>query len=81
MGIPFLTFRKALQWIHGCGWVHRDLSVSNLYLYEGRGLIGDFEYAKHRDDDTYHEVRSVRVKASRVLLVSHTFSGRNRLRV
>ena len=34
------------------GWVHRDISVGNLYLYkdpvteETRGLIGDFEFAK-----------------------------------
>ena len=38
--------------IHKAGWVHRDLSVGNLYLYvdpvsgEKRGLIGDFECAK-----------------------------------
>ncbi|KAL5525385.1 hypothetical protein ACEPAF_9255 [Sanghuangporus sanghuang] len=28
--------RVALKFIHGAGWVHRDLSVGNLYLYEGR---------------------------------------------
>ena len=38
--------------MHKSGWVHRDLSVSNLYLYidpatkEKRGIIGDFEYSK-----------------------------------
>jgi hypothetical protein len=26
--------------------VHRDISDGNVYLYEGRGLIGDLEYAK-----------------------------------
>ena len=43
---------KALLYLHENGWVHRDISVGNLYLYtdpvseEKRGLIGDFEYAK-----------------------------------
>ena len=42
----------ALRIIHKAGWVHRDLSLGNLYLYidpvsgEKRGLIGDFEFAK-----------------------------------
>ncbi|KAL5525403.1 hypothetical protein ACEPAF_9273 [Sanghuangporus sanghuang] len=49
---------KVLYWIHGCGWLHRDISVGNLYWYDGRGLIGDFEYAKHRDSPVSHEVRS-----------------------
>lgn len=48
-----------LKWIHGCGWVHRDLSVGNLYWYRGRGLIGDFEYAKRRNSDAEHERRAV----------------------
>ena len=43
---------KALLYLHEAGWVHRDISVGNLYLYtdpvseEKGGLIGDFEYAK-----------------------------------
>ena len=45
----------ALQWIHGAGWVHRDLSSGNLYLYNGRGLIGDFEYAKLKNTDVEDE--------------------------
>ena len=50
--ISVLTYSIALQVIHRAGWVHRDLSVGNLYLYvdpvsgEKRGLIGDFEYAQ-----------------------------------
>ena len=38
--------------MHKAGWVHRDLSAGNLYLYtdpvsgEKRGLVGDFEFAK-----------------------------------
>ena len=47
-----LNYLVALRIIHKAGWVHRDLSVGNLYLYidpvngEKRGLIGDFEFAK-----------------------------------
>ena len=43
---------SALRIIHKAGWVHRDISPSNIYLYinpetgEKRGLIGDFEYSK-----------------------------------
>ncbi|KAL5479060.1 hypothetical protein ACEPAI_2348 [Sanghuangporus weigelae] len=48
--------RVALKFIHGAGWVHRDLSVGNLYLYEGRGLIGDLEYAKQKNYDVEHEL-------------------------
>ncbi|KAL5520261.1 hypothetical protein ACEPAG_9474 [Sanghuangporus baumii] len=42
---------KILKWIHGAGWVHRDLSIGNLYLYQGRGLIGDLEYAQRKNPD------------------------------
>ena len=47
---------KALLYLHEAGWVHRDISVGNLYLYtdpvskEKRGLIGDLEYAKRVGD-------------------------------
>ena len=43
---------KALLYLHEAGWVHRDISVGNLYLYTDpvtrrkRGLIGDLEHAK-----------------------------------
>ncbi|KAL5525389.1 hypothetical protein ACEPAF_9259 [Sanghuangporus sanghuang] len=48
---------NVLKWIHGCGWVHRDVSAGNLYLYNGRGLIGDFEHAKRKQTDIRHEHR------------------------
>ncbi|KAL5525405.1 hypothetical protein ACEPAF_9275 [Sanghuangporus sanghuang] len=47
---------KVLKWIHGCGWVHRDISPGNLYLYDGRGILGDFEYAKRRGADVANEL-------------------------
>ncbi|KAL5496147.1 hypothetical protein ACEPAH_3069 [Sanghuangporus vaninii] len=48
---------KVLRWIHGCGWVHRDISPGNLYLYEGRDLVGDLEYAKQKNLDAVDERR------------------------
>ena len=47
-----MNYLIAVQVIHKAGWVHRDLSTGNLYLYIDpvngvkRGLIGDFEFAK-----------------------------------
>ena len=46
--------------LHGSGWVHRDISIGNVYLYEGRGLLGDFEFAKNVADHSQPEVRTVR---------------------
>jgi tRNA A-37 threonylcarbamoyl transferase component Bud32 len=48
------------------GWVHRDLSPSNVYEYEGRLIIGDLEYAKcrDRDDGRDHDVRIVSLLSS-----------------
>ena len=51
--------------IHKAGWVHRDLSVGNLYLYvdpvsgEKRGLIGDFECAKKVGSGGRHDFKIV----------------------
>ncbi|KAL5525353.1 hypothetical protein ACEPAF_9223 [Sanghuangporus sanghuang] len=47
----FIALRDAaacLKYLHGSDWVHRDLSVRNLYLYHGRGLVGDLEYARRK---------------------------------
>jgi len=48
-----------LQLIHGSGWVHRDISIGNVYLYEGHGLLGDLEHAKNTADhsDHWHEAK------------------------
>ncbi len=46
--------------MHESGWVHRDISVGNVYYHEERGgLLGDLEYAKVMADEQTHEVRTV----------------------
>ena len=49
----------AITPIHKSGWVHRDLSADNLYFYNGRGLIGDLEYAKRKTEETSHYLHTV----------------------
>lgn len=54
---------SVLKFVHGCGWVHRDISVGNLYLYvdgnEPRGLLADLEYAKRTCEISNNKVRTV----------------------
>ena len=50
--------------------MHRDLSVGNLYLYKGRGLIGDFEYAKLRNSDIENEESTVNLSCFFLVLYS-----------
>ena len=63
--VSILNYFVALQVIHKAGWVHRDLSIGNLYLYIDpvsgvkRGLIGDFEFAKKVGNGGRHEKRIV----------------------
>ena len=63
--MSILNYFSALQVIHKVGWVHRDLSIGNLYLYIDpvsgvkRGLIGDFEFAKKVGNGGRHEKRIV----------------------
>ena len=40
-------------------YVHRDISTGNCYLYDGRGILGDFEFAKVMKTDKEHEVPRV----------------------
>ncbi|KAK7433988.1 hypothetical protein VKT23_020452 [Stygiomarasmius scandens] len=44
-----------LKVIHEAGWIHRDISVNNLYWSRnGLGLLSDLEYAKKKVDTTAH---------------------------
>jgi hypothetical protein len=40
--LPIAVFRL----FHGSGWV-QDISAGNVYLCEGRGVLGDLEFAKN----------------------------------
>ena len=59
------NYHTGLRVIHKAGWIHRDISPGNIYLYtdpitkEKRGLIGDLEYAKRAGDDARSRVRTV----------------------
>ena len=63
--VSILNYFVALQVIHKAGWVHRDLSIGNLYLYIDpvsgvkRGLIGDFEFAKRAGEKRNCSIRTV----------------------
>ncbi|KAK7433989.1 hypothetical protein VKT23_020453 [Stygiomarasmius scandens] len=47
---------KVLKVIHAAGWVHRDISVNNLYWsQDGFGLLSDLEYAKRKIDAVVHD--------------------------
>ena len=54
-----------LRIIHKTGWVHRDLSPANLYLFTDpvinlkRGIIGDLEYAKKAGTGANSDIRTV----------------------
>lgn len=48
-----------LELIHACGWVHRDISVGNMYLYQGHGLLADLEHAKRTCEGSDNQVRMV----------------------
>jgi serine/threonine protein kinase len=40
---PFLT---ALEILHKYSWVHRDISPGNIFFFNGRGRLSDFESAQ-----------------------------------
>ena len=50
--------------MHDYDWVHRDINAENIFVYKGRGLLGDLEYAKRVDDDSDHLFRTVRIMLS-----------------
>ncbi|KAH9848216.1 hypothetical protein C2E23DRAFT_463904 [Lenzites betulinus] len=39
----------AVQILFLIGWIHRDISSGNVLFYNGRGILGDLEYAKKFD--------------------------------
>ena len=41
--------------------MHRDISAGNVLLVDGKLKLMDFEYAKHEDDKSRHDVRTVGV--------------------
>ncbi|KAI5993511.1 hypothetical protein EDD15DRAFT_2576181 [Pisolithus albus] len=53
-----MDIHKALQLLHSIGWVHRDLSTSNVLYWGGMGKLADLDYAKHVDSNKSHEVRT-----------------------
>jgi serine/threonine protein kinase len=45
--------------LSACGWVHRDISPGNVYYFKGRGIVGDFEFAKPINSGKRFETRTV----------------------
>ncbi|KIP01566.1 hypothetical protein PHLGIDRAFT_131208 [Phlebiopsis gigantea 11061_1 CR5-6] len=41
--------------LHRCGWVHRDISVGNILVVNGRGKLTDVEYAKKESNMEAHD--------------------------
>lgn len=55
--ISHSEFLISVFWfIHGSGWIHWDVSLTNVYIYKGCALLGDLKYAKRTDDQLHHEV-------------------------
>ncbi|KAI6004887.1 hypothetical protein EDD15DRAFT_2138911, partial [Pisolithus albus] len=49
----------ALQFMHSVGWVHGDISTSNVLCAAQTGKLADIKYAKHMDSKKSHEVCTV----------------------
>ncbi|KAJ3552851.1 hypothetical protein NM688_g3934 [Phlebia brevispora] len=47
-----------LHALHASGWVHRDISSTNILIVGDQTKLTDFEYAKKIGDTTVHNVRS-----------------------
>ena len=62
-----------------CKWVHRDISPGNIVVFDGRGILLDFEYAKRYAEggasNATHEVRTVRKAPMRVLPIITLVQG------
>src|ERR1700722_14511554 len=64
---------QVLQVCHKYSRVHRDISAGNVYLFKGRGLLGDLEYMKVMGQEKENEVRTVSYSS---LTVFETFTSR-----
>lgn len=65
---PLKIYTIGLDMIHKYGWVHRDVSTGNIILWEGKGILTDFEYAKRIPKEgevasAPHDGRTVRYTA------------------
>lgn len=45
--------------MHKCGWVHRDISIGNVLVANGIGVLADVEFAKSEGASVQHSVRTV----------------------
>jgi serine/threonine protein kinase len=48
-----------LQIMHKYGIIHRDISAGNVFEFNGKGKVGDLEFAIEMDDKGSHEIRTV----------------------
>jgi serine/threonine protein kinase len=48
-----------LQIMHKYGIIHRDISAGNVLEFNGKGKVGDLEFAIEMDDEGSHEIRTV----------------------
>ena len=46
MFLNIISYHSVVFQFGSIGWVHRHLSVSNIYSFEGRLLIGDWGHGK-----------------------------------
>ncbi|KAH9848221.1 hypothetical protein C2E23DRAFT_862778 [Lenzites betulinus] len=47
--MPYKHYWTAYGILFLIGWIHRDISSGNVLFYNGRGILGDLEYAKKFD--------------------------------
>jgi hypothetical protein len=71
----FDLFMEVICCMVKCGWVHRYISDGNVYIYEGRGLIGDLEYAKVIGSGRTSDDRTVSRSQWQDLACLRAFSG------
>ena len=48
----------ALQLLQKLDWVHRDMSVGNIFSYRGGAKLANLEYVKRVIDNKSHEMRT-----------------------